>query len=75
MLVFPFMAGLLIPSIASTLRVPVRGVSPPPREGATENAPFSTVAYSLAGSLDCPGFTLPLSTCTHASHDEHQAGM
>ena len=70
MLAFPFGAPLLIPSMASTLRAPVRGVSPPPREGAMDRAPFSTVAYPLAGSLDCPGLTLPLNTCMHAKKGE-----
>ncbi len=65
MLAFPLGVPLLMPSMASTLRAPVRGVSPPPREGAMDRAPFSTVAYPLAGSLDCPGFTFPLSTCKH----------
>ena len=59
-----------MPSMASTLRAPVRGVSPPPREGAIDRAPFSTVAYPLAGSLDWPGFTFPLSTCEHAKVDK-----
>ena len=54
MLALPLGAPRLMPSMASTLRAPVRGVSPPPSEGAMERAPLSTVAYPLAGSLDCP---------------------
>ena len=62
-----------MPSMASTLRLPVSGVmlSPPPSEGASDRAPFSTVAMPLCGSLLCPGFTLPLSTCrTHSQHQD-----
>ena len=72
MLEAPFCAGRLMPSMASTLRLPVSGVmlSPPPREGARDSAPFSTVAMPLRGSLLCPGFTLPLSTCP--GHSQHQ---
>ena len=70
MVAFPLGAPLLMPSMASTLRAPVRGVSPPPREGAIDRAPFSTVAYPLAGSLDWPGFTLPLNTCKRAKGGE-----
>ena len=72
MLEAPFCAGRLMPSMASTLRFPVSGVmlSPPPREGASDSAPFSTVAMPLRGSLLCPGFTLPLRTCR--GHSRHQ---
>jgi hypothetical protein len=46
MLAEPFGVPFLMPSMASTLRVPVSGVmlSTPPREGAIDCAPRSTVA-------------------------------
>lgn len=49
----------------STLRLPVSGVWPPPKTGVRATGSLSTVAKPDAGSLDCPGFTLPDSTCAH----------